>query len=273
MLKIGDFSKLSRVSIKTLRYYDDMGLLKPSEVDRFTGYRYYGLDLLPRLNRILALKDLGLSLEQIASLLDEDLPADQLRGMLRLKRAELKQRVEEEQARLTRVEARLRQIEHEGKMPDYDVIVKRVDPVRVAAIRDEGNAETISAIAGRLFGEVAAFVERTNAGFGGPPMILYGYADECSEWQLEVAMPISRAVPGAGRVEVHELPAVEMMACTVHRGTFDTLPEAYRAMMGWIEANDTHICAESREVYLNFDMDDPARNVTELQFPIEKNGA
>ncbi len=273
MLKIGDFAKISRVSIKTLRYYDDMGLLKPSEVDRFTGYRYYTLDLLPRLNRILALKDLGLSLEQIAQLLDEDLPADQIRGMLRLKQAELRQRVDEEQARLARVEARLKQIEQEGKMPDYDVIVKRVEPVRVAGIRDEGNSETIGAISGRLFGEVAAFVQRTSAGFGGPPMMLYGYANECPEWQIEAVMPVSRAVPGDGRVEVRELPGVEMMACTVHRGEFDTLGQAYQAVMGWIEANGYRICGESREVYLQFDADAPVHNVTELQFPIEKNGA
>jgi len=63
MFKIGEFSKLSQVTVKTLRYYDEIGLLKPAEVDRFTSYRYYSVDQLPRLNRILALKDLGLSLE------------------------------------------------------------------------------------------------------------------------------------------------------------------------------------------------------------------
>jgi len=97
--------------VKTLRYYDEIGLLKPAQVDRFTGYRYYSEDQLPRLNRILALKDLGLSLEQIGRLLDDDLPPAQLRGMLRLKQAEIQQCVEEEQARLARVEMRLRQIE------------------------------------------------------------------------------------------------------------------------------------------------------------------
>ena len=61
MFKIGDFSKLSRVSVKTLRYYDELGLLKPANVDDFTGYRYYVIDQMPRLNRILALKDLGFS--------------------------------------------------------------------------------------------------------------------------------------------------------------------------------------------------------------------
>ena len=117
MFKIGDFSKLSQVSVKTLRYYDELGLLKPVEVDRFTGYRYYSADQLPRLNGIRALQDLGLTLEQIADLLDQGLPAAQLRGMLRLKQAELKEQVREEQARLARVETRLKQIEQEGMVP------------------------------------------------------------------------------------------------------------------------------------------------------------
>src|SRR5512136_2701540 len=119
MLKIGDLSKLSRVSVKTLRYYDETGLLKPTQVDRFTGYRYYSFDQLPRLNRILALKDLGFALEQIAQLLSEDLPAAQLRGMLRLRQAELSQHVQDELDQLTRVEARLRQIEQEDTMSTY----------------------------------------------------------------------------------------------------------------------------------------------------------
>src|SRR5512136_1668041 len=127
MIKIGDFSKLSFVSVRTLRYYEEMGLLKPVEVDRFTGYRYYSVDQLPRLNRILALKDLGFALEQIAQMLDEGVPPAQLRGMLRMKQAEIRQQVGEEQARLVRVEARLRQIEQEGKMPTFEVVVKKIE--------------------------------------------------------------------------------------------------------------------------------------------------
>ena len=88
MLKIGDFSKLAQVSVKTLRYYGKLGLLEPTWIDRFTGYRYYTLDQLPRLNRILALKDLGFSLEQIKQMLREDLPAAELRGMVQIKYAE-----------------------------------------------------------------------------------------------------------------------------------------------------------------------------------------
>ena len=83
MLKIGDFSRLSRVSVKALRYYDEIGLLKPVEVDRFTGYRYYSAEQLPRLNRIVALKDLGLSLVEVSQLLDENLTSDRIAAMLR----------------------------------------------------------------------------------------------------------------------------------------------------------------------------------------------
>ena len=103
MIRIGDFSKLSRVSIKTLRYYDEMGLLKPIEVDRFTGYRYYDFHQLPRLYRILALKELGFSLEEIGRFLEENLSTEELRGMLKLRQAEIRQRMEEETVRLEQV--------------------------------------------------------------------------------------------------------------------------------------------------------------------------
>src|SRR5512139_339897 len=135
MFKIGDFSKLAQVSVKTLRYYGELGLLRPAWIDRFTGYRYYTAEQLPRLNRILALKDLGFSLEQIRRLLQDDLQASELRGMMRLKQAELERQLQVEQARLERIEARLGQIEREGALPAYEVILKSVPPLQVAGIR------------------------------------------------------------------------------------------------------------------------------------------
>src|SRR5262244_2784393 len=111
MLKIGEFAQAGQVSIATLRHYDQQDLLKPSALDPDTGYRYYSLDQLPRLNRIVALKDLGFSLEQIAKMLEEDLPFEQLQGMFRLKQAQILQVIETEQTRLERIAARLRQIE------------------------------------------------------------------------------------------------------------------------------------------------------------------
>src|ERR1041384_8327488 len=107
MFKIGEFSKLVQVSVPTLRYYDQVGLLKPVKVDNLTGYRYYSASQLPRLHRILALKGLGFSLEQIGAVLDEGLTPEQIRGMLRLRHAQLSQHLAEMQGQLVDVGMRL----------------------------------------------------------------------------------------------------------------------------------------------------------------------
>ncbi len=108
LYKIGEFSKLAQVSPRMLRHYDKLGLIQPSQVDRFTDYRYYTVDQLARLNRIIALKDLGFSLEQIGDLLDQQggVNGERLRGMLILRRAEIEQELQANQARLFSVEAR-----------------------------------------------------------------------------------------------------------------------------------------------------------------------
>ena len=100
MFKIGAFSKITGISVHQLRHYNRIGLLNPAYTDEQSCYRYYTVEQLPRLNRLLALKDLGFSLEQIKDLLHEDLSADEIRGMLRLKRAQLEQTITDEQARL-----------------------------------------------------------------------------------------------------------------------------------------------------------------------------
>src|ERR1041385_3322097 len=135
MIKIGDFARLSQVSVVTLRYYDEMDLLKPVKVDSFSGYRFYSADQLPLLNRILALKDLGFSLEQIKLMLADGLTLEQLRSMLTMQRNEVGKRLADEQARLLRIEARLRQIDLEDKMPRYDVVIKTVPAMLIAARR------------------------------------------------------------------------------------------------------------------------------------------
>src|SRR5438132_3935846 len=111
MFRIGEFSKIAQVSGRLLRYYDEIGLLSPESTDPETGYRYYSARQLPRLNRILVLKELGLSLEQIARLLAQDTSPDEIRGMLALRKAQIEQSLQEEMARLRIVEKRLQQID------------------------------------------------------------------------------------------------------------------------------------------------------------------
>jgi DNA-binding transcriptional MerR regulator len=123
---IGEFALVGNVSVKSLRYYEKIGLLSPIAVNGETGYRYYHLDQLPRLNRIFALKNLGLSLGEIGHLLEENLSPLELRGMLRLKQAELQDRILEEQRRLAEVEARLQMIETGRQLPRFEVAIKTV---------------------------------------------------------------------------------------------------------------------------------------------------
>ncbi|MCB0148878.1 MAG: MerR family transcriptional regulator, partial [Caldilineaceae bacterium] len=134
MFKIGDFSRLAQVSVRMLRHYDKLGLLTPSHIDRFTGYRYYTIDQLARLNRILALNGLGLTLQEIADLLGDgsEVPVDQLRGMLVLRRKELERELADKRWQLASVEARLQQIEQENDPDPYEVIVKSLEPLPVA---------------------------------------------------------------------------------------------------------------------------------------------
>lgn len=271
MIKIGVFSKLSQVSIKTLRYYDEMGLFKPLDVDRFTGYRYYSVSQLPRLNRILAFKDLGLSLEQIAQVLDEGVSLEQLRGMLRLRRAELHQHIAEEQERLARVEARLKIITMEDTMPDYDVVVKQVAPQLVAGKREI--LPSYPAV-GRLFGEVYSYLAR----FGVNGSTLIGAAiwhDEdykTNEIDGEAVVYLEQPIPEEGHVKVYELPAATM-ASVVHKGAYQNFNQAYEAIGRWIEASGYKVVGPNREIYLYCTQpvrQDDDSYVTEIQFPIAK---
>jgi effector-binding domain-containing protein len=269
MLKIGEFSKIGRVSVKTLRHYDEIGLLKPVWVDDFSSYRYYSVGQLSRLNRILALKDLGFTLEQIAPVLDENLPPAQIRGMLRLKQAEIEQRMGEEQALLARVEARLKQIEGEDTMANYDVVLKSVEPLTVASVREVlptyGDVD-------RLFNELGAFVRQPGVKAIGPWFAIW-HDEEYRERDVdgEAFVGLASSAPGSEKVRVYELPGVPHMASTIHKGGYHSLGDAYQAALRWIEASGCRISGPSRELYLQGPHGaGPDEYVTEIQFPVEK---
>jgi predicted transcriptional regulator YdeE len=273
MLKIGDFSKLAQVSVKTLRYYGKLGLLEPTWIDRFTGYRYYTLDQLPRLNRILALKDLGFSLEQIKRMLREDLPAAELRGMIQVKYAELERLVDAEHARLTRVAARLQQIEQEGEMPVYEVVLKPVPSQQVVGIRDKvGDYSRI----GHLLTELRAHLRDNliDLDTTTPFMALY-YDREHNDHHIDIeaAVVLSQPLQSTGRTMVHELIGVETMAFTLHQGSYETLPGAYGALVEWVESNGYQINGPNRDLYLRGPGSGVEINqyVTEVQFPVARN--
>ena len=220
MIKIGDFARLGQVSVVTLRHYDEIGLLKPVAVDGFTGYRYYSVAQLPRLNRILALKDLGFSLEQIEVVLN-GLTLDQLRGMLKLRHAEVEQQLAQEQGRLARIAARLRQIESEETMPDYDVVFKTIPPMLVASRRVTiPTNDQVPAYLGPAFTEAGNHVKQHGAKAVGPCLAIWHQAAEVhANEDAEAAVPIDHRIPSTERVQVYELPQQEV-ASAVHHGDF-----------------------------------------------------
>jgi len=281
MLRIGLFSKLSQVSIKTLRYYDQIGLLKPVDVDSFTGYRYYSLHQLSRLNRILALKDLGFSLEQVGRMLDEDLSLSEMQGMLRMRQAELQQQMDETRARLENVAFRLRQVEEEVVMQEHEVVIKKVEPQRMAAIR--GVVANYGA-QGSLWHALSDHLRQHGVRAIGPSIVvdLSGEYRE-QDVDLEVLAPIDADLPESKRVKVKTLPGIETAASILHKGGYDGLRETYIVLMKWIEEHGYTITGPDREVYLHCPGDasdplmyagagptDPADYVTEVMFPVRK---
>lgn len=163
MFNIGDFARHGRVSVRMLRHYDAIGLLRPARVDPVSSYRFYEAGQLARLNRIIALKDLGFTLQQVQAVLDEQVGAEELRGMLRLRRAELAAAMAADARRLAHVEARLRTIESEGRMPADDVVVKSIPAVRVAELTGVAASyrpEDIGPVIGPLYDELCRLAGR-----------------------------------------------------------------------------------------------------------------
>ena len=271
MLRIGTFSRFSQVPVKTLRYYDEIGLLKPNHVDSFTGYRYYSFDQLSRLNRIVALKDLGLTLDHIAQMLEADLSTDEIRGMLRLKQTQLEEQMREAQEQLVRVEARLKLIDTEGKMPAYDAVIKTVESQQVAFIREIiPTQDKVGPILDRNFDGVANYIAEHGAKIAGPGIaIWHDDGPKDTNMDVEAALPIDRPLTGNNSVKIYELPE-EQMACVIYRGNFSGFPQAYEAVVTWIKSNGYRIIGSNREVYLQHDRSAPDNSVTEIQFPVEK---
>jgi len=257
--RIGDFATLSQIPVKTLRYYDDLGLLRPARVDRSTGYRYYAAAQLEQLNRILAFKDLGFSLREIRALLAERVPAEQIRGILRRKREEVERRVVDERARLARVVARLDEIERHHRPVAYEVAVRRVGARLVASMRDVVSSydeyeRLFAELEGRLRTDVGREQRAVVWHHGAGPGLI-----DC-----EALVFLTQGVAPVDGLRVYEVPA-HTAACLVYRGE-DADGLAFAALADWLAAGGVTVTGSKREVYL-----DEARDrepVTEIQYPI-----
>jgi len=276
MFTIGDFAAYGQVSVRMLRHYDALGLLPPAVVDPSSGYRYYEAAQLSRLNRIIALKDLGFSLQQVGEVLEASIPAEQLRGMLRLRRAELAAAVAESTARLAQVERRLRTIESEGSMPIDEVVLKSLPPARVAALSataESFDPSHIGPVIQPLYRRLHARLAAAGVATTGPDIAWYEPAADGSYGVVVHAGATVSIDPHAAGpdVEVVELPPVEQAATIVHRGSMDAILGTVQTLARWIESAGRTADGLSREFYL--ESSGPQGDwVTEIQQPLAQVG-
>jgi DNA-binding transcriptional MerR regulator len=276
MFRIGEFAQIAQVSGRQLRFYDQLGLLQPAHTDPQTGYRYYSIRQLPRLNCILALKDLGLSLEQIGPLLQHELSPAELRAMLSMKRAQLAQSLQEEEARLRHIESRIAQIDRQGGIGAYDVVTKSVPSLPFLALRCacDGMDEAVQMV--RLVADEGA--RQIRPALRDKLMVVARNDDDAAKLDLEIGFSLTRPSNAAIRIagdlvlRASELPAVETMASLVRPGTNAESHSSFGAIGMWIEANAYEVAGPCREVFLEPITGPPgfAGALVEIQFPVRR---
>jgi len=276
MFLIGEFARIGQVSTAQLRRYDRMGLLTPQKVDNFTGYRYYSATQLPQLNRILALKELGLSLEQIGRALNDNVSAQELRGMLFMKKSQIEQMIHEEIARLRYIESRIDQIDTEGIMDEYDIVVKSVPAIKFLATRDiyESVQDARQSI-GQLNQLLPSNISSKKLGYFTAILHSGGFFE--GDIDLELGFQVEDNfddsmifdLPGGGQMNISHLPAVEHMVTVTRVGDPQIGHGSYGALARWMEANNFQISGLVREQFIQFEVGDMSKMVAEIQYPVQ----
>jgi len=274
MFLIGEFSKISRVSKRLLHYYDDIELLKPAHIDQASGYRYYSAKQLPRLNRILALKELGLTLDQIKKMLQAEISDDEIKGMLLIKKAEMEQTVFEDLQRLRRIEVRLQQ----NKMVDDapDVVIKSIPERPFLSVRTLfSTAEEMLQLIEQMLHVVPTRVGSGVLGHFAGVFYTDGFTQSNNDADLgyflkkSVKKPILLSEDCVLRM--HELPSVETMATSVQVAGPDPALIGLGKIAQWIEGNGYRIAGPYREIgYDISSLSDLEEAVIEIQMPVEK---
>lgn len=280
MFRIGEFSQLGQVSTRMLRHYDKLGLLVPSRTDEWTNYRYYTLDQLSRLHRIIALKELGFSLQDIADLLEKEdlLSVAELRGMLLLKQREVQQEISEAHWRLQQIEARLARLEAEGQPSAYEIVVKPVPATAVATVRTiVPSIHEMNFYCGMLTRQVYDGLAKLGVQPLQPELMLY-HSEEYREEDVEVEAAVAvhpkylrQALPDEG-LQFRQLPACDMVASLIYEGALQEMIPAVLTLLGWVAASQHVPVGFLRELHLSGNVHEPGVNpadlVTELQVPI-----
>lgn len=272
MYTIGEFASFSRVSVRMLRHYDAIGLLKPARVDPHSGYRFYEPEQFATLGRIVGLRDLGIGLQPIREIVEGSTDAAGHRALLRRRRAELEAQIEADRARIFRLDERLHHLEEGGAVMTTDVEVKSLLSTTILEGRAEApgfGPENVSPVVGPLFARVSGLLEAAGIPLRDPAYALYEAMDD--DHGTIVVRAGFTAAPGDAApdgVELVVLPPVEAAATLVHHGVMSRIDDSWMTLMQWIEAEGYRPAGVGREAYLTSGPLPEEEWVTELQQPI-----
>lgn len=270
MFKIGEFSRLTQVSVRMLRYYDETGLLKPAHIDPWTGYRLYAAAQLPRLNKILYLRDSGFNVAEIAAALDAG--DAELARRLADKRTEIEKQIEARQGQLQKIALAQQSLAQGQEEMQYQVLLKAVPGCPVLSLRrviPDYYAE------GTLWKELAAFARRQGVPVSGETFSLYHDPDYRErDVDVELCARVEKLGHGTQGFVYRVTPPVPLMACTMVRGPFSGIAGAYRAFAAWLEQHGQYCMGTPNRQIVHrgpWNEEDPRDYLVELQLPLEKS--
>jgi DNA-binding transcriptional MerR regulator len=277
MFRIGDFSRIARVSARLLRFYDELGLFVPAHADPQSGYRYYAIEQLAELNRILVLKELGFNLDQVRDILREKIVPSELRNMLMLRRNDVEQTLALEARRLQQIETRIAQIETDGTLSADDVIVRAEPSREIISLRR--TVPSFAAARGLIL-ELRELARPLLPRGSTPTLLAIAHSPqfEMDEIDVEFGFAVDginlTASPETHSLTQRTLESVDRMAVCVRIG----LPEdahLVTAKIGrYLAATGDVLAGPSREIFLKLPiLERMHESVVEMQFAIEPRAA
>lgn len=271
MLKIGDFSKLSRISIRMLRHYAEIGLLIPESVDDFSGYRYYSERQLPLAGRIRALKNLGFGLSAIRGILEKYEDAKEMEQFLLIKKRELEDQELEVCQRLQLLDNTIEWLRKDGSIMGYDVSLKTLPKRQVASVRQVISSYADEGILWKALMEDTASLHMQDGNPCYTSAIFYDGEYKERDVDVEVQKTVTGVYQDMGRVKFKTMPSVQIASAT-YRGSYDQINQVNEAVAKWVEDNGYEYDGLSFNIYhvSPYETDNPEEYVTEICYPVKK---
>lgn len=270
MFKIGEFSKLTQVSVRMLRYYDETGLLKPAKIDKFSGYRLYSTEQIPILNKIIFLRDIGFNVSEIEIALsrwDNTFITNQLEN----KRLEIENIIKEEQDKLSKIELAMKDIQEEKMSIHYNVTIKSIPSYKVLSLRKvipDYYAE------GELWKEMSEFANENNISICNNTFSIY-HDTEYKERDVDVELcaPVDKTGENMNGFVYRNTESIPIMACTMVYGEFKNIANAFLAFANWLQKHNQYkMIGQSRQIVHRgpWNEKNPDKYLTEIQIPLDK---